>query len=117
MKELEQHLNAGVRMEVGVKKKQEIEYVLEGRLCPKRGQKVWEVNEITKEAEEAKYKSDTAAFDNFTSMPVEKLIVNKDCVYIPALNVANALRKYGKNPNQSHYYVKEAPSKLSEITF
>jgi hypothetical protein len=44
-----------------------------------------------------------------------KLVVNKGCVYIPALNKANALKKYLKSGVQSDYYAKEAPMKLDTI--
>lgn len=47
----------------------------------------------------------------------EKLIINKDCVYIPALNIKNAKKLFDKNPTQSFYYKKEAPMSLKDISF
>lgn len=45
----------------------------------------------------------------------EKLIVNQDCIYIPALNSENAKRKYLKNKEQSFYYKKEPLLKLTDF--
>ena len=51
MKELETHLKVGNenRIELNVKKKQEVEYVLQGTIKPKTGHFVWELNEETGE--------------------------------------------------------------------
>lgn len=115
--ELETHLNKDVKTEVTIKKKQEIEYVLEGTIKPKVGHKIWELNEETGEIKEAQYKSDTVSFNSNAVMDSEKLIRHSDCVYIPALNIENAKRKYLKNKEQSFYYAKAAPMSLSDITF
>lgn len=121
MKELETHLHTGVnnanRVELNVKKRQEIEYVLEGTIKPKKGHFVWELNEETGEIKKAEYKTVTATFNMLSEKPAHKLIVNENCVYIPALNKENAKAKYLRNKEQKHYYSKPALLKLSDITF
>jgi hypothetical protein len=117
MKELETHLKLGSqeRIELNVKKKKEIEYVLEGTIQPIKGHFIWECNEETGEIKKAEFKRNTAvAFS--TTLPPEELIIKADCVYIPALNAANAKKHYLKDNRQSSYYVKEAPMKLSDIS-
>lgn len=48
MKELETHLKLDnqERIELNVKKKQEIEYVLQGTIKPQTGHFVWELSEL-----------------------------------------------------------------------
>lgn len=118
MKELQQHIKVSeaTRHEVTVKKKQEIEYVLTGNITPKNGHKVFEINEFG-EVLEAEYKKDTTVFNINAVMLPKKLVIKPNCVYIPALNAANAKRKYNQNKNQSAYYTKSAPSSINEITF
>ena len=94
------------RHEISVKKKQEIEYVLEGSLKPKRGHFLWEINTLTGEIKKAEFKKTTAVFG--AKIPPQELIIKPDCIYIPALNAKNAKKKYDQNPNQSAYYTKEA---------
>jgi hypothetical protein len=107
MKELENHLQLEnqQRIELNVKKKQEIEYVLRGIIRPQKGHFIWEINEKTGEVKKAEYKRTTAVFFGAT-LPPEELIIKPDCVYIPALNIENAKKKYLKNTSQSSYYVK-----------
>jgi hypothetical protein len=117
MKELETHLNLDNqnRIELNVKKKQEIEYVLQGTIKPKAGHFVWELNEETGEIKKAEFKRSTAVYG--AELPPEELIIKADCIYIPALNAENAKRKYLKNKEQSAYYAKPAVMSLSDITF
>lgn len=118
MKELEPHsLITKDKIEISVKKQQEIEYVLQGTINPKKGQKVFELNEETGEIKEAKYKSDTTVFNTLSKITPSKLIINADCIYIPALNAENAKKKYLKNKDQSFYYSKPAPFNINDITF
>tara|TARA_R110000868_G_scaffold400868_1_gene675599 strand:+ start:5761 stop:6120 length:360 start_codon:yes stop_codon:yes gene_type:complete len=119
MKELETHTKIGkeAKVELAIKKQQEIEYILHGVIAPKVGHVVWEINEETGEIKKADYKKDTVTFNFMAKKEPEKLIVNKDCIYIPALNSENAKRKYLKNKEQSFYYKKEPLLKLNDITF
>ncbi|MFA6069820.1 MAG: hypothetical protein WC810_14650 [Janthinobacterium sp.] len=117
MKELETHLKLDnqERIELSVKKKQEIEYVLQGTIKPQTGHFVWELNEETGEIKKAEFKRNTAVYG--AELPPEELVVKADCIYIPALNAENAKRKYLKNKEQSAYYVKPAPMSLSDLSF
>lgn len=117
MKELETHLKleSRERIELNVKKKQKIEYVLQGRLIPNAGHFIWELNEETGEIRKAEFKKDTAIL--LGALPPDELMVKPDCIYIPALNAENAKKKYLKNKNQDAYYVKPALMSLSDITF
>jgi len=116
MKELETHLQNDTQdnIELNVKKKQEIEYVLQGTIKPQKGHFVWEVNEETGEIKKASFKRNTVLFG--AAITPEELIIKPDCLYIPALNPENAKRKYLKNKNQSSYYVKPSIMTLSDIT-
>jgi len=117
MKELEkQYINQN-KIEVNVKKQQEIEHVLEGTIKPKNGHFIWEINVADGSIQKASYKSDTVSFTNKMKRESERLIVKPDCVYIPALNKENALKKYRKDNRQSSYYVKAALLNLSDISF
>lgn len=108
-------LDTKERIELNVKKKQEIEYVLQGTIKPQVGHFIWELNEVTGEIKKAQFKRNTAVYG--AELPTEELVVKADCIYIPALNVENAKRKYIKNKEQSAYYVKPAVMSLSDITF
>lgn len=88
MKELESHLIGKNRIELSVKKQEEIEYVLEGTIKAKTGHFVWEINTITRKVNKAEYKIKTVPFNINGKVPLAKLIINKDCVYIPALNLS-----------------------------
>lgn len=101
------------KTEVSVKKQQQIEYVLEGSLRPKPGQFVFEVNKLTGEVRKAEFKKKTVVL-GATAEP-DELICSPECVYIPALNKENALKKYKKNPEQSAYYFVAPPANLKDI--
>lgn len=108
-------LDTKERIELNIKKKQEIEYVLQGTIKPQAGHSIWELNKVTGEIKKAQFKRNTAVYG--AELPTEELVVKSDCIYIPALNAENAKRKYLKNKEQSAYYVKPAPMILSDITF
>jgi len=107
MKELETHLKLESRncIELNVKKKQEVEYVLQGRLIPNAGHFIWEINEETGEIKKAEFKRTVAILG--ASISPEELVIKSDCIYIPALNAENAKKKYLKNKEQSYYFAKE----------
>lgn len=109
MKDFINEIVSSTNIELSVKKKQEIEYVLEGELRTKKGHFIWEINTLNGACKKAEYKSNTIGLTATTEIATQKLIVNQNCIYIPALNAANALSKYNKNKNQSHYYYKAAP--------
>lgn len=101
------------KMEVQVQQRKQVEYQLLGSLKPKNGHTIWEVNTETGAIFPAEYKKEAAVFG--AKIPPKKLIVNPDCVYIPALNEENAKRKYLQNKNQSYYYTKPPKMALSDI--
>ncbi len=119
MKELETHLNTGInsthKTEVTVKKKQEVEYVLVGEIKPKNGQKVFEINQETGVIKPAEYKVDTVVYHLSMTKAPTKLVVNADCIYIPAMNAENAKKKYLKDNTQSSYFAKPAIFNLNDI--
>lgn len=115
MKELEAHLNLGTKIELNVKKKQEVEYFLEGIIKPKIGHFIWEINEDTGEVRKADYKINSTIFHWSQTKLSEKLVVNPSCIYIPALNAKNAKKNYLRNKNQDEYFVKEAIMSLKDL--
>ena len=120
MKELQIHNKLKDRVEVTAKKnnQQEAELVLTGSLSPKNGHTLFEINTVTLSCNPATFnKSKDISFNKALRRDysgINDLITNENCIYIPALNKQNALRLFGKNPNQSAYYKKEAMMKLSE---
>lgn len=115
MKELENHLNLASKIEINVKKKQEVEYFLEGIIKPKIGHFIWEVNEETGDIKKADYKVNSTVFHWSQTKLSEKLVVNPFCVYIPALNAVNAKKNYLRNKNQNEYFVKEPIMSLKDL--
>lgn len=114
MKELETHLKLQEqnKIELNIKNKQEVEYVLQGTLKPQTGHFIWEVNEVTGEIKKAEFKKTIATFG--ASMKAEELVINPDCIYIPSLNGKNAFKKYNQDKRQATYYSKVAPMNLSD---
>jgi hypothetical protein len=102
-----------------VKKEKEVkvELKLMGTIRPQKGQTVFEINEETGDCKPATYKSDTVAYPVKGNKAPDKLILNKDCIYIPALNVENAKKKYLKNKEQDFYYAKSAHMKIEDLAF
>jgi len=94
-------------IEINVKKQQQKKYTLEGSIIPKKGHKIFEINEETGLIKQANYKIDTVSYNFMTKKQPKKLIINADCVYIPALNANNAKKRYLENNCQSYYFKKE----------
>jgi hypothetical protein len=94
-KHLSKHLEPKNNIEFSVKKQQEIDYVFHGTIKPPIGHFIWEINESTLEVKKAEFKTTTAVFG--ATKPIEKMIVKPNCVYIPALNAHNAIKKYQKS--------------------
>jgi hypothetical protein len=118
MKELEYSIHEKVnelnRTELIERIKKEIDYVLLGSLRPQKGHKLFECNLLTGIVNEAKYhkRKDTIGYINSIQyVETKKLIVQLDCIYIPALNLKNAIKKFNKEKNQNKYFTK--PSTLN----
>jgi len=120
MRELETHqkLEEKNHIELCVKKKKEIEYILEGTIKSKIGHFIWEINEESGEIKKAEYEKPPVIFSMLKTLkPISlQLITKKGCVYIPALNAKNAKIKYLKDAKQLSYYVKKAPMDLNDIS-
>jgi hypothetical protein len=117
MKELNQQtrIKQEQEVELSIKKKQEIDYVLLGSLRPQKGHKLFECNistGVVKEAEYDKPKDIIGYINSIKFVENKKLIVHPDCIYIPALNLKNAKKKFMMNREQSNYFVKPPILKL-----
>jgi hypothetical protein len=116
MKELNQQtrIKQEQEIELSIKKKQEIDYVLLGSLRPQKGHKLFECNLSTGVVKEAEYeaKRDTINYNQVSFVETKKLIVHPDCIYIPALNLKNAKKKFMMSREQSNYFVKPPILKL-----
>lgn len=76
---------------------QEKQNVLIGRIRPRRGHTLFEINEKTGEIKEADFISETIEFTKVERgdySPRKRVQVNHNCKYISALNKKNALKKY-----------------------
>ena len=108
----------GNKIEIGVKKKQQIEYLPFGKISVQRGHTLFEIDTQSGGIREAQYKVTAATYDlskGISTQVAGTLIINNGCVYIPALNRTNALKKYNHQPLQSHYFAKDAPMQLGEL--
>lgn len=73
-----------------------------GSFKPKKGQKVWEFNKVTGDICIATMEEQPLHFQKVqkSKLPpgkVYKIITKENCVYFPALNIENAVRKLGLN--------------------
>lgn len=90
------------KTEVQVKKRQRQEYRLIGSMNHKSGHTLFSINTKTGEVKPAEFMTDDVitwekAVNVYRggSIPM-KVLVEKDCVYIEALNKENAMKKYNK---------------------
>jgi hypothetical protein len=98
---------------INSQKEQKKELVVHGTFNKQAGHVIWEINIETGVIIEAEY--DKIAPWHLNGKVEMRLKRKDDCVYIPALNIKNAIKKYLKDNNQSAYYVKTAPSSLCDI--
>ena len=63
----------------------------------------------------SEYEKRDVAYNALAIVSHDKLIINPNCVYIPALNAKNAIKKYLNDNKQSSYYIKEAPMDIRKI--
>lgn len=99
MKELE--LNPKDRLEIQAEIPVKTEKRFEQSYRLKRGHKCFEFNYVTKELREAQYTKKAIEF-NFDGLQdkVKEIVMNKDCIYVCALNMKNAERKLIKMMNK-----------------
>ena len=74
------------------------ELQLIGQIKPHKGHNVWEINQITLLIKEALFKNSTITYHPKKHLRKKRkeILVNKDCVYLSALNKKNALKQYLK---------------------
>lgn len=117
MKELETHSNivqsSKNNIELNVKDRKKVEHSFLGNIPVKTGHFLWEINEETGEIKKAEYKRTVVVFGG--GKHPEELIVRPDCVYIPALNKKNAIKKYLKNKEQGYYFSKPPAFDINEL--
>lgn len=95
---------------VNDEKPSELKHV--GTLKPKKGHRVFEVNISTLEINEAAYEEKTdfvLSNDKMKNSKRKKLIMNKDCVYVSALNAKNAIKKINKKIREGYYKLEQLP--------
>lgn len=97
MKEFEKPVPLKEEINITAQKQQEKQLKLVGRMRPQPGQKVFEINCSTGECEEAQFEKVAVNFETAAKgdlSPRKKIMARENCVYVVALNKANAIRKF-----------------------
>jgi hypothetical protein len=108
MKEFENGTLIKFKQEQQVKKKQEKKFVLSHSIAPIAGHRLYEINTKTLEIKEASYRVEKyitweqALYLIKEGVTNKKVIINKDCEYISALNKENALKRYLSNKGSAY---------------
>lgn len=95
-------LKEKAQLESIVKKKQEIQYQLIGKLTPKRGHSLYEIDIEKLEIRLAEFVNNKT-ISWFTALKIAKgevkedILVKHKCVYISALNPKNAMKRFAEN--------------------
>ena len=96
-KELQNNIKE--KVEISIQKDVEKKAELVGRIFPHNNHKVFEINNKTLSIDLAKFESDNYVFNKGDKN--KKIVINKNCSYISALNKNNALKKFKKGNNGS----------------
>ena len=103
MKELESkdRINDKIQIESIIKKKKQIEYVLEDSLIPMNGHTLYEINVNTLEIKKAKFIQEKTitlaeAFKIIEGKENREILINPNCRYISSLNKKNAMDRFNK---------------------
>jgi hypothetical protein len=118
MRELDQHLKKQERVEIIAQQQKEHQKLLVGKIIPKRGHAIWQINTETLEVSVPDYSNTVLEYEAAISKDfsrVAEIVILDNCVYISALNAKNALKKFMNNKSQSHYCQKEPPMKLKDF--
>jgi hypothetical protein len=96
---LDKHKEQKINTELSIKKKQKQEFKKIGELRPMKGHKLYEINTVSGEITLAEYKSPEKTvhlFDviNESGSLRKEVIQKKDCIYISALNIKSAKKRY-----------------------
>ena len=88
-------------IEYSVKKKQKKEKVLIDKIIPHPNHKIWEINDkgLTLEIQLAKFEEHSFIIGKQHTN--KEIIIDKDCIYISAMNKKNAIKKYLNKVNGS----------------
>lgn len=92
-------LSVGIHAEN--EKKSQAKFV--GSLMPHKGQKCFELNTRTGQIELAKFETQTIEYPTNGSISKvrNKLVIKMDCIYVVAINLLNAKKKFQKILNES----------------
>lgn len=108
MKELESkdRINDKIQIEAIIKKKKQIEYVLEDSLIPMNGHTLYEINVSTLEIKEAKFIQEKTitlaeAMKIIEGKENREILLTPHCVYISSLNKKNAMDRFHKKKGSS----------------
>lgn len=98
---LKSYLNFSYSTQISVKKQVKKEKVLVNKIIPHPNHKIWEINDngFTTTIELAKFEE--KSFIIGKNHKNKEIIINKDCIYISAMNKENAMKKYWKGVNGS----------------
>lgn len=91
---------------ITLQQEKEIKQKLVGRLVPHKGHTIFEINFVTGECKPAEIiQNETAALTTSKKLSkpqsIGKVVINKDCVYVSAMNKKNALKHLQKLSNGS----------------
>lgn len=84
------------KTELQVQKQQEKKATLVGQITPHRGHKMFSVNTVTGFVKEAEYDKTCETVYVIGQSNNKRIMIEKDCVYISALNKKNAIKHYKK---------------------
>ena len=94
------------KTEIQAKKKQRQEYKFIGNIRHQAGHILFSINTITGEIKQAEFQKEpiitweqAKMVNDGVGLP-RKVVIEKDCVYIEAMNEENAMKKYHKSFNK-----------------
>lgn len=64
-----------------------------GKIRPQKGHTVFEVNMVKGTVVPAKFESIDA---NMKGRLIKRIVIDKECIYVPALNIKNAVKKVNR---------------------
>ncbi len=96
-KELQNNIKE--KVEISIQKDVEKKAELVGTLKPYKNHRVFEINNNTMAIQLARFENASYVFDK--GVPNKKIIINKECTYVSAMNKNNALKKFKKGSNGS----------------
>ena len=84
-------------IEMSIKKEKKVEYLFDKSIQPYNGHTLWEINVDTLDIDKAEFEDVNTTYVYNGNNPVQKkLIKRKGFVYVSALNMRNAIKKFSK---------------------